>query len=171
MTRSRDWTRRLVLMLAVVATVGCDQITKRIATATLADGPGQCYFGDTVRVTYVENEGGFLSLGAAMPPAVRTAVFTVATGAMLLVLSVIAVRSRLRLWPALGLALFLAGGASNWIDRVAQGAVVDFLNVGVGVVRTGIFNVADVAIMAGAVAFAFGEFIRPRLRAERLAKP
>jgi signal peptidase II len=52
--------------------------------------------------------------------------------------------------PTLGLALFVAGGASNWIDRVARGSVVDFLNVGVGPVRTGVFNVADVAIMLGA---------------------
>jgi signal peptidase II len=48
------------------------------------------------------------------------------------------------------LALFVTGGASNWIDRLAQGSVVDFLSVGVGPVRTGVFNVADVAIMLGA---------------------
>ena len=28
--------------------------------------------------------------------------------------------------------------------------VIDFLNVGIGPVRTGVFNVADMAIMAGA---------------------
>jgi signal peptidase II len=31
------------------------------------------------------------------------------------------------------------------------GRVVDFLNVGLGPVRTGIFNVADMAIMAGVI--------------------
>ena len=31
-----------------------------------------------------------------------------------------------------------------------HGAVVDFLNVGIGPLRTGVFNVADMAIMAGA---------------------
>ena len=36
------------------------------------------------------------------------------------------------------------------LDRVTRGSVVDFLNVGVGPVRTGVFNVADVAIMVGA---------------------
>jgi signal peptidase II len=49
----------------------------------------------------------------------------------------------------LGLALVVAGGVSNLADRVARGTVVDFLNVGVGSIRTGIFNVADMAIMAG----------------------
>ena len=48
-----------------------------------------------------------------------------------------------------GLVLFLAGGLSNLTDRIAIGSVIDFLNVGIGPIRTGIFNVADVAIMAG----------------------
>jgi signal peptidase II len=45
--------------------------------------------------------------------------------------------------------MFLAGGISNLVDRIALGRVIDFLNVGIGPFRTGIFNVADVAIMAG----------------------
>ena len=48
------------------------------------------------------------------------------------------------------LALIVAGGLGNLYDRVFEGgAVTDFLNVGVGPLRTGIFNVADVAIVAG----------------------
>ena len=42
-----------------------------------------------------------------------------------------------------------AGGTSNQIDRAARGSVVDFINVGVGSLRTGIFNVADLAIVFG----------------------
>ena len=45
--------------------------------------------------------------------------------------------------------MFAAGGASNWIDRVMHGSVIDFMNVGIGPFRTGIFNVADMAIMLG----------------------
>jgi signal peptidase II len=52
--------------------------------------------------------------------------------------------------PALvGLSLFVAGGASNLADRVARGSVIDFLNVGLGPLRTGIFNVADMAVLLG----------------------
>jgi signal peptidase II len=36
--------------------------------------------------------------------------------------------------------------------------VTDFINVGIGPLRTGIFNVADVAIMLGAALVAFGSF-------------
>ena len=154
------WTGRIVVLLAVVGTIGCDRVTKHVAATTFADSPSRSYLGDTVRIGYVENQGGFLSMGDDLAPALRAAIFTVATGAMLLVLIAVAVRRRLSGWPALGLALFVAGGMSNWIDRVTQGRVVDFLNVGVGPVRTGVFNVADLAIMVGAVAFAWGELSR-----------
>jgi signal peptidase II len=41
-----------------------------------------------------------------------------------------------------------------------RGSVVDFLNVGIGPVRTGVFNVADMAIMLGAVLMVLGELQR-----------
>jgi signal peptidase II len=141
------WSR-LVLVLAVLGTIGCDRVTKHLAADALAGG--RSYLGDTVWLGYVENRGGFLSLGASLPPGVRTVVFTGGTGLMLVALTVLAIRQRWHGWPAIGLALFVAGGASNWIDRVVRGSVVDFLNVGIGPVRTGVFNVADMAIMLGA---------------------
>ena len=113
-----------------------------------------------MRLGYVENTGGFLSLGAELPSVVRTGLFTVGTGLLLCMLAFTAIRrSRDRL-STLGLALFVAGGASNWIDRVTRGSVVDFLNVGVGPVRTGVFNVADVAIMLGAGVIVIATFGR-----------
>lgn len=113
-------------------------------------------------VGYAENTGGFLSLGADLPAGVRTVVFTVATGLMLLVITIYAIRQRWTGWTAFGVALFVAGGASNWIDRVLRGSVIDFLNVGIGSLRTGVFNVADVAIMIGAGIFAVSEWRRSR---------
>ena len=118
--------------------------------------------GDTVRIEYAENAGGFLSLGANLPPVARTAFFTVATGLMVFVLIIFALRRTFAGMPALGLTLFAAGGASNWIDRIVRGSVVDFLNVGVASVRTGVFNVADVAIMLGAGIFVLSEFRHER---------
>jgi len=152
------WAGRFVLIVAVVATIGCDRVTKHVASSSLVGSPTVSYLGDTLRIGYVENAGGFLSLGAALPPAVRTTIFTAATGVMLLILAGVAVRRRLRGWAALGVALFVAGGASNWIDRATHGAVVDFLNVGIGPLRTGVFNVADIAIMLGAAVFVVTQF-------------
>lgn len=157
---------KLVLIAAAAATVGCDRVTKFVAISTLAGEPERSLFADTLRLTYAENAGGFLSLGASLPPSLRTAVFTVATGALLVAMGVAAIRGRYGMWSRVGLALLVAGGLSNWIDRVARGSVVDFLNVGIGSLRTGIFNVADVAIMFGAAVVVASEIGGSRRRAD-----
>ena len=139
---------RVVLLIAIGATIGCDRVTKHVAVTRLSDGPGRSFLADTFRLEYAENAGGFLSLGADWPPPVRTAVFG-AGNVLLLALFVVAMR---RGWPSrtlLGVALFVGGGASNLADRIVHGAVIDFMNVGIGPLRTGIFNVADLAIMLG----------------------
>ena len=148
---------RFTLALAIVLTIGCDRVTKQVATAALAGMPSRSFLADTVRLEYAENTGGFLGVGADLHPSLRTGLFTMATGLTLLLMSAAAVRLRVGGAALLGVALFVAGGASNWIDRVARGSVVDFLNVGVGPVRTGIFNVADVAIMLGAALMLIAE--------------
>ncbi len=141
---------RLGLIAAIVATIGCDRVTKHVAATALSEAPRQSFLADTFRLEYAENTGGFLSLGAGWPPGVRAAVFGIGNGLLLVALGVIAVRGRWPMRALFGLALFVAGGASNLLDRIAYGAVIDFMNMGIGSVRTGIFNIADVAIMLGA---------------------
>ncbi|HEX5420720.1 MAG TPA: signal peptidase II [Gammaproteobacteria bacterium] len=140
-----------LLFIALIAgsTVGCDHVTKYMATALLAAQPAHSYLFGAVRLEYAENVGGFLGLGAGLPSVIRTAIFACAGGLALLVLLVPLIRSPWSASRAYGFALFFAGGLSNWIDRVFHGAVVDFLNVGIGGFRTGIFNLADVSIMLG----------------------
>jgi signal peptidase II len=149
---------RLVLLVAMAGTIGCDRVTKHVATTTLAGQPSLSLLADTLRLEYAENPGAFLGLGADWPLPVRTALFSVANGLLLIGITLAAMRSQ---WPGpalLGLALFGAGGASNLIDRLAYGKVVDFINLGLGPVRTGIFNVADVAIMLGAALVVFAGY-------------
>ena len=149
---------QLVLLVVVVSTIGCDRVTKHVATTALAGVSTRSYLADTVRLEYVENTGGFLGLGADWPDAVRMTLFTTGTGLVLLVMVGLAVRLHWHGRRLIGVWLVFAGGASNWVDRVARGSVVDFMNVGVGPLRTGIFNVADVAIMVGVAALLLDAF-------------
>ncbi|HET7696044.1 MAG TPA: signal peptidase II [Vicinamibacterales bacterium] len=155
---------QLGLVATIAATVGCDRVTKHVATAALAGRPARSLLADTIRLGYVQNAGGFLSLGADLPETVRTSLFVVATGVLLLALVAYGIRLRWRGWAAFGLALFVAGGVSNWVDRVLHGSVIDFINVGVGPLRTGVFNVADVAILLGVAIVLISEFTRPSIR-------
>jgi signal peptidase II len=102
--------------------------------------------------TITENPGAFLGLGASLPGCA----LTVAASAGMAVLLTAAFRSGWTGLPLIGVVLACSGGASNLIDRVVRGSVVDFMNVGVGPLRTGIFNFADVAIMAGIALVLFG---------------
>jgi signal peptidase II len=141
---------RLLLLIAIVATISCDRITKHVATTALAGARSHSFLADTIRFQYAENAGAFLSLGADWPGWMRTTVFGVGNALLLCALVVTSVRLRWRRPALLGVSLFATGGASNLLDRILYGNVIDFMNVGVGPWRTGIFNFADMAIMAGA---------------------
>ena len=39
---------RLLLLVAIVATIGCDRVTRRMAAETLAGTEGRSYLADTV---------------------------------------------------------------------------------------------------------------------------
>src|SRR5262245_43012231 len=145
----RRWPSKIALLGVVATTIGCDQASKHLATIHLMGVPRQSYLGDSVRLEYAENPGGFLSLGAGLAAGARTALFSGGTAIILAACVVAFVRHRRTTLSVLGLSLVVAGGLSNLADRVAYGKVVDFLNVGIGSLRTGIFNVADMAIMTG----------------------
>jgi signal peptidase II len=151
--------RGVLLCLLLAATAGCDRVTKHFAVTALAGAPHQSFLADTVRLQYHENPGAFLAIGATWSPAARAGMFQFGNALFLAAAGFAAARYRWSRVARCGLVLFLAGGLSNLTDRIAIGSVIDFLNVGVGPVRTGIFNVADVAIMAG-VAMVLWEVLR-----------
>ena len=141
--------RGAALLLLVATTIGCDRATKLLAAAELRGRPARAYLGGTLRLHYVENPGAFLGLGSSLPASLRWWLLTAGTAAAFAALVWTQRRVDFGATGRVGLSLVLAGGISNFWDRARDGAVVDFLNVGVGPVRTGIFNVADMAITLG----------------------
>ena len=142
------------LMFLLLSCVGCDQATKILAKSHLASRLPMEYLNGAVRIQYAENTGAFLSLGANLPEEARFILFVLLVGPILITGLAFAFRSD-RTAPAqkMGLILAVGGGMGNLIDRIAHGAVVDFVSLGIGPLRTGIFNLADVAITAGLVLF------------------
>ena len=148
------FVKRLPLFLGVfVAHLVLDQWTKQLATAYLKGVPRHSWLGDTFRLEYATNDGAFLSLGGNLPPQMRYWLLTVGVGLLLLGLSIYAlVSAKLHNVEVAGYSLIASGGFSNWVDRARfDGSVVDFMNMGIGSLRTGVFNVADLAIIAGIV--------------------
>ena len=148
---------RIVALSAIVlALVGCDQATKVYAVKNLKGQPPKSYLSDTLRIQYVENPGAFLGMGGQLDPQVKYWVLTIPTALILAWVLVFVFTSRtIDRWTLVALAMIAAGGIGNSIDRFRLGGlVIDFLNVGFGEKvwqRTGIFNVADMAITVGFV--------------------
>lgn len=149
-------TMRNTWRLALVATlllgcVGCDQVSKEVARSHLALGESHAFLGDTLRIVHVENPGAFLSMGANLPETVRVIVFQGAI--FLIVLGLLwaaALRPRTTAWQVAGFTLLAASGIGNLVDRLLNdGRVTDFINIGIGGLRAGIFNVADMVGVAG----------------------
>jgi signal peptidase II len=145
------FARLTLLLVTMVACVGCDQVTKVAARTYLTGGTTITFFHDTVRLQHAENPGVFMSMGESWPAGVREMLF--AFGGTLLVASALvwALRSRrMNAVQTVGAAFICSGGIGNLIDRFSRhGYVTDFLNVGIGPLRTGIFNVADFALLLG----------------------
>jgi signal peptidase II len=160
MQRISHVARWAALALVLVACIGCDQVTKQLAVTQLKGQPARTYLGGTVRLEYAENPGAFLGLGGQLPPAARWAALVVFNGIITAVIfALLVARRQVSLATFAAAALLLAGATGNLIDRVrCDGLVIDFMNLGVGPLRTGIFNVADVAITAGAVCLAVTSF-------------
>jgi len=152
----------LVLVLAAGVVVA-DLVTKAIFERAFYGQPTLHLLGDTVRVGFVLNTGVFLSLGHALSPAMRFWLFVVGVGAVLTTLLALTLKDpRFRTAEVAAVAAIVGGGIGNLVDRVQLGAVRDFLNVGIGSLRTGIFNVADMAITFGGIALILLPFIRRR---------
>ncbi len=145
-------THRMAAVLVMAAGIALDQATKALARGLLEEGHRLSFLGDAFRLELAWNTGAFLGLGANLPPGLRGAILT---WVVLVVAAGAAWWALFRPGPlptAMGAALVAAGGFGNVWDRLAAGGrVTDFMNLGLGRLRTGIFNVADLLIVAGVV--------------------
>ena len=86
----------------------------------------------------------------------------VVKAAAVIALAIWMARSR-TLLATLGLGLIIGGAIGNAIDRLAYGAVVDFalfhVQIGGNTFNWYVFNLADVAIVAGVIALLYDSFL------------
>jgi signal peptidase II len=155
--------KRLQMILVIcLISVGIDQGTKWYASEYLPKFEMTSYWSDILRIGYAENTGAFLGLGSGMSDSAKFLIFVCSVGLILSILLIYILRTKTQtVYGLTSLTLIFSGGISNFYDRaVNNGAVIDFLNVGIGSLRTGIFNVADMAIMLGVFLLLFAKDIK-----------
>lgn len=146
----RGIKRTVIIVAVILANVALDQWTKELARQHLSGNYMLTYWNDFFRLLYVENKGAFLSLGSSLSDQLRYWVLHYFPSALLVVmLGYVLLDRRMDRWQILSFSFIIGGGFSNIIDRILYGQVTDFMNMGIGGLRTGIFNFADVSIMLG----------------------
>ena len=145
---------KVTIMAAILAGVLClDIFTKALVQRNMLVYEQRDIIGEYVRLTYIFNTGA--AFGIQLGPYSRQIFLVlslVALVALVLMYYYTPIQDRLRL---ASISLICAGAIGNLIDRVrSENGVVDFLDVGIGTMRWPVFNVADMAVTAGAIVLA-----------------
>lgn len=138
---------RLGLGLALVVLV-LDQLSKWMVMNWVMDPPRVIPLLPFFNLVVVWNQG--VSFGMFGGGAVSPLVFVGLSAAICIGL-VIWLRQAETLWTQIAIGLVIGGAVGNVIDRVAYGAVFDFLDLHVAGWHWPAFNVADAGICIGVV--------------------
>jgi signal peptidase II len=146
----KDLLWKLGYLVAAAAVFMVDQSTKAWAVSRLRSGSVQEVIPGLLNFAYAINTGAAFSMFDSHGDTGRWSLSAVAIFAAVLVLFYFwrTPRSDDRMLGAL--TLLLAGIIGNVTDRVRLGYVVDFIDVQFGNWHYPTFNVADIAICAGA---------------------
>ncbi|HET6781499.1 MAG TPA: signal peptidase II [bacterium] len=144
---------RLPSLATVVAVVALDQAIKVVVERTIPVGASLPLVPPVLFLTNVRNPGIAFSALPGIPLIVPAAI------ALTLIFLLFYNKTRWSDRPTVsfGVALLAGGALGNLIDRVRVGAVIDYLDLRVWPV----FNLADVAITAGAALLILTYAVRP----------
>jgi signal peptidase II len=154
----KNWMKVSLFCLTSLVFIGCDRITKNLAKEHLMHHEPISYFHNMVRLEYVENTGAALSLGDQLSKPLSFWLLSIIPLVFLLLLFayVISKMHELSTLKLLSFSMIIGGGLGNIIDRIMfDRHVIDFMNVGISNLRTGIFNVADMCVTAGVIVLLF----------------
>jgi len=151
--------RHLAPFLFLLLAFAIDQGSKYLARQWVP-AAGSEFFAGWVRLSLVENHGGFLGIAADLPDALRHFFLIGCVGLLLFACLLLLFRASKQHSPyRFSLAGIAGGGLGNMIDRLhGDGGVTDFLILGAGTMKTGIFNLADVFIVVGSFVLGYQFF-------------
>lgn len=152
--------RYVLISLLLAANVSCDQISKNIVRQKMFPQEEISVISTYLKLIFVENTGAFLSLGNTMPQPFKSIILAFLPMLFLAIAFVYVFTNRsLPLPRVVAISFVIGGGVGNIYDRLVYGSVTDFLHINLGIIKTGIFNMADVSIMIGMVLLLVESFI------------
>ncbi len=162
-------SRRAFPFLLAAGLVALDQATKALAVAEIAIGERAASWLGFFHLTHVRNTGAAFGLlrdrGLDLGFATIDGVQLLGLVSLSVALAIAIALLRARQLPALvawALGSLLGGAVGNGVDRLRLGYVTDFIQMQAGWFDFPVFNVADMAIVAGAALLVLSSLLTPR---------
>ena len=135
---ARRWLLFAAIALGVLV---ADQLSKALVTGNLAPSESVDVLGSWLRFVYWTNSGILFGMLPQSAPA-----FAIVSAAVVGLIVLYHARTGRGLVTTVALGLLLGGALGNLIDRVQYGAVVDWIDMGIGGWRFWTYNIGDAAI-------------------------
>ena len=145
------------LLVAFFMALGLDTATKLWAEQALTPYQPIPIIGEFLRLTLGYNTGvafGMFANGGVWPMVITGIVIIFLLGWFLRALYA----HHFPVWTVWPIGLLLGGAVGNFMDRLQDGRVTDFIDVGVGTTRWPTFNLADSLILIGVGFLALSTF-------------
>lgn len=151
---------RVILILSLVfLNISCDQISKSVVRKTIEPFERIEVFKNSFVLTKVENTGAAYSLGSDLAPILKILLLQILpTIVLLFLLRQILIKTNYSKGIIIGFTFIIGGGIGNLLDRIMYGSVTDFMILDLVVIKTEIFNLADVSIMLGTILVLYSSF-------------
>ncbi len=167
---------RVPFLILAGAVVAADQLSKRVISSELRLGEVRAIVEGAFNLTHTLNRGAAFSLMADASSSFKLGLLILVSVLASVVVLALLWRSRQESRVArTGLAMILGGALGNLWDRIGNGSVIDFLDFYFGSYHWPVFNLADAAIVLGALLVLyeifFGEERRPARRGDAGRRP
>jgi signal peptidase II len=141
----------------------CDRMTKWLVSQKIALSDSVDVIPGVFRLTHVQNQGAAFGLFADYPSEWKAAMLIMFSLAALAVVSALLWKNGKALnTTAIALSLVFGGALGNLWDRIVSGRVIDFLDFYFGSHHWPAFNIADSAIVVGALLLLSEIFLAPQ---------
>ncbi|MCL2109059.1 MAG: signal peptidase II [Oscillospiraceae bacterium] len=164
---------RLYALIVAVTFIGVDRLTKQIATERLIEDGRHLSVNlisingrEILNLSYCENTGAAFSILQGQRWFLIGVTGLLLAGVLALLLTDLFSQIQSRASIA-ALALILAGGTGNLIDRIFYGYVVDFIDF--RIINFPVFNVADICAVTGSLLLLFA-MIRDEIKSASAKK-
>ena len=145
--------RNISISIIIALSIFLDQISKILIRNNVEQYSDIKLIGEYFILTNVENSGAFLGMGSGFSPIMKSVFLIILPIIVLISIIIYVYRDKeIDKISLIGFSIIIGGGIGNIFDRIIYGSVTDFLFIDLGgIFKTGIFNIADLAVTTGMI--------------------